>query len=286
VKIDRICIIGVGLIGGSLALALKKAGYCKHIVGAGRDSEKLQQAVALGIIDSYETDFKAAVANADLVFLSVPMGAMYAVLLEIMPVLQPHTIITDAGSSKVSVVNDATKALAAKLNQFVPGHPIAGIEKSGADAAFDSLYQGRRIILTPLKENSRDAIDTVVAMWQATGAEVDKMSAEHHDLVLAGTSHLPHVLAFALVDCLNQVEEVDEIFRFAAGGFRDFTRIASSDPVMWRDICLANRDAILLMMQRYQAELEQLRSAITGSDEQALFDIFSRAKQARDDFFM
>ncbi|MDH5484196.1 MAG: prephenate dehydrogenase/arogenate dehydrogenase family protein, partial [Gammaproteobacteria bacterium] len=199
---------------------------------------------------------------------------------------QPRTIITDAGSSKVSVVSDATEALGKKREQFVPGHPIAGIEKSGADAAFDSLYHNRRVILTPLEDNRREDIDSVIAMWQATGAEVDEMSAEHHDLVLAGTSHLPHVLAFGLVDCLNRVEEVDEIFRFAAGGFRDFTRIASSDPVMWRDICLANRDAILLMMQRYQVELEQLRTAISDSDETALFDIFSRAKQARDDFLM
>ena len=284
--INRLCVIGVGLIGGSLALALKKAGYVNQVTGAGRNVEHLERAKRLGVIDQYETDLGKAVSHADMVFVSVPLGAMAGVFNKIEPHIHKHTIVTDAGSAKHCVVEDAIRELGVKISQFVPGHPIAGTEKSGVDAAFDSLYQDRTIILTPLEENSRDDINKVRAMWKAAGANIDEMGTRHHDLVLAGTSHLPHMLAFSLVDCLNKVDDVEEIFRFAAGGFRDFTRIASSDPVMWRDICLSNSEAVLAMMKRFEDEMAELKQAIESNDADALYAIFSRAKKARDDFCM
>lgn len=284
--INHLCVIGVGLIGGSLSLALKKTGYVKQVTGIGRSIENLQKAKQLGVIDQYETDYAKAISHADMVFVSVPIGAMADVFKKIEPHLQRHTIVTDGGSAKHTVIEKAIEAFGVKINQFVPGHPIAGTEKSGAEAALDNLYQTRRVILTPLEENSQTDISKVRDMWKQAGAEVDEMGARHHDLVLAGTSHLPHVLAFALVDCLNNVDDVDEIFKYAAGGFRDFTRIASSDPVMWRDICINNSEAILAMMHSYQSEIDKLRHAIQDSDEDKLMKIFSDAKNARDDFCM
>lgn len=285
-SIERLCVIGVGLIGGSLALALKKAGYCNHIVGAGRNEQHLSHALELGILDEYTLDYAQAVSDADVVFVAVPLGAMADVFEQIEPALNPGTLVTDAGSAKHRVVEDAQRVFGPKIDQFIPGHPIAGTEQSGADAAIDSLYQERRVILTPLEENAQSDIDSIKSMWQATGAIVDEMGTRHHDLVLAGTSHLPHMLAFALVDCLNNVDDVDEIFRFAAGGFRDFTRIASSDPTMWRDICLSNREAVLVMMERYQKEMAVLKTAIENNDSDALYKLFSQAKSARDEFCM
>jgi len=284
--INRLCIIGVGLIGGSLALSLKKSGSCQSVIGAGRNIDNLKKAQQLKIIDEYTTDLAEAVKGADVIVVAVPLGAMPAVFERIAPAIKDTAIITDVGSAKCSVIDEAKIKLAEKIDQFVPGHPIAGTEKSGAEAAFDSLYENRRVILTPLKENTVEDIDAVRVMWEATGAKVDEMEAAHHDLVLAGTSHLPHVLAFALVDCLNKVDDVDEIFKYAAGGFRDFTRIASSDPVMWRDICLKNSTAILAMMKNYQNEIDGLKKAIESSDEDALLKIFSDAKSARDEFSM
>lgn len=284
--IKHLCVIGVGLIGGSLALALKKADYVEKVTGIGRSLPNLQTAQQRAVIDCYETDYASALADADMVFVSVPIGAMADVFAQIKPHLKPDAIICDGGSAKQQVIDVARDALGPQIKQFVPGHPIAGTEKSGAAAAFDSLYQNRRVILTPLAENSRADIDKVRAMWQAAGAEVDEMDARHHDLVLAGTSHLPHILAFALVDCLNKVEEVDEIFKYAAGGFRDFTRIASSDPVMWRDICLSNTDAILAMMQSYQQQIDELKQRIEEGDGEAILSLFKAAKDARDNFCM
>lgn len=284
--IKHLCVIGVGLIGGSLALALKKAGYVEKVTGIGRSLQNLQTAQQLAVIDHYETDYATALADADMVFVSVPIGAMADVFAQIKPHLKPGAIISDGGSAKQQVVDVARDALGSQISQFVPGHPIAGTEKSGAEAAFDSLYQDRRVILTPLAENSRADIDKVCAMWEAAGAAVDEMDARHHDLVLAGTSHLPHILAFALVDCLNKVEDVDEIFKYAAGGFRDFTRIASSDPVMWRDICLSNADAILAMMQNYQQQIDELKHCIEQGDGESILALFKAAKDARDNFCM
>jgi len=280
--INHLCVIGVGLIGGSLSLALKKAGYVKQVTGLGRSIENLEKAKQLGVIDNYETDYAKAVSHADMIFVAV----MSEVFKKIEPHLNKHTIITDGGSAKHTIINSATDALGLKVNQFIPGHPIAGTEKSGAEAAFDSLYENRRVILTPLENNTADDISKVSKMWSIAGAEVDEMGARHHDLVLAGTSHLPHVLAFALVDCLNNVDDVDEIFKYAAGGFRDFTRIASSDPVMWRDICVNNSEAILAMMQSYQNDLDVLKEAIHNSDSEELLKIFKNAKKARDNFCM
>ena len=284
--INRLCIIGVGLIGGSLALALKKAGYCHSIIGAGRNVDNLNKAIELNVIDEYETDLAKAVEGADVIVVAVPLGAMSDVFEKIAPVIKETAIVTDVGSAKCAVVESAKIKLAEKFEQFVPGHPIAGTEQSGVEAAFDSLYQDRRVILTPLAENTADSVQVINNMWRAAGAHMDQMDAAHHDLILAGTSHLPHILAFSLVDCLNRVDDVDEIFKYAAGGFRDFTRIASSDPVMWRDICLSNSEAILSMIERYQQELDDLKDVINNKDADSLLDLFSRAKRARDDFNM
>ncbi|MCW8922287.1 MAG: prephenate dehydrogenase/arogenate dehydrogenase family protein [Gammaproteobacteria bacterium] len=283
-KVQTVCIIGTGLIGGSLALALKKSGFCRRIVGAGRTEATLKKAVELGVVDHYETDFALAVKDADIVVVAVPLSAMKNVFEQIAPALSATAVVTDAGSAKQSVISDAQVAFGKTSNRFVAGHPISGTEKSGVTAAFTELYENRKVILTPTNGTDGEAVQLVTEMWQAAGAEVETMDAEHHDMVLAGTSHLPHILAFGLVDCLNSLEDVDEIFRFAAGGFRDFTRIASSDPVMWRDICLSNREDILVMMKKYQAQLQMISSALEDSDADALVEIFSRAKKARDQF--
>ncbi|MDA3869295.1 MAG: prephenate dehydrogenase/arogenate dehydrogenase family protein [Gammaproteobacteria bacterium] len=283
-KVQTVCIIGTGLIGGSLALALKQAGFCRHVIGAGRTEATLQKAVELGVIDHYEMDYAVAVKDADVVVVAVPLSAMKNVFEQIAPALSATAVVTDAGSAKQSVIKDAELALAKNFKRFVAGHPISGTEKSGVTAALVDLYKNRKVILTPTDRADADAVKLVTEMWQAAGAEVESMSARHHDLVLAGTSHLPHILAFGLVDCLNNLEGVDEVFRFAAGGFRDFTRIASSDPVMWRDICLSNREDIFRMLEKYQQQLQTIHQALQDSDGEALINIFARAKQARDQF--
>ena len=283
-QVETVCIIGTGLIGGSLALAIKQAGFCREIIGAGRTESTLIKAVELGVIDRYDTSIANAVAEADIVVVSVPLGSMRAVFEQVNTGRKDTTIITDAGSAKQSVIQDAESVFGPDFLNFVPGHPIAGTEQSGVTAAFPELYRKRRVILTPTQSTSSAALEKVRAMWQAAGAEVETMSAEHHDLVLAGTSHLPHLLAFGLVDCLNNLEDIDEIFRFAAGGFRDFTRIASSDPVMWRDICLSNRAEVLTMMKRYRDEMDKMYKALEAGDGETLREIFERAKKARDAF--
>ncbi len=282
--IRQLTIFGVGLIGGSLALALREAGVVDEIVGCSRREEHLRQALELGVIDRYHLDAAEAVAGADVVFVSVPLGAMRSVFEAMRPGLAADAVITDGGSAKQCVVDDARAAFGTLPPGFVPGHPIAGTEKSGVTAAFPELYRNRRVILTPLAESDPAAVERVRAMWQAAGAEVEEMEVHHHDEVLAATSHLPHMLAFGLVDSLARMRDNDEIFRYAAGGFRDFTRIASSDPVMWRDICIHNREAILDMTARYQADLEEMVRAIERGDGDALLEIFSRAKAARDRF--
>ncbi len=282
--IQRLCIIGVGLIGGSLARALRQAGACEEIVGAGRDPAHLQQAVDLGVIDRYETDIAAAVKDADMVFVSVPVGAMAAVFSALKDSLSDSAVLTDGGSAKGSVIAAAEQAFGQVPAQFVPGHPIAGIERSGVAASIPDLYRDRRVILTPLPRTDGGAIARVRAMWEATGATVTEMDPVHHDEVLAATSHLPHVLAFALVESLARLHDKREIFEYAAGGFRDFTRIASSDPDMWRDICLANADAILAMIERFSTDLQVLADAVRDHDSDKLQEIFTAAKQARDGF--
>ena len=280
--IERLCIIGVGLIGGSLALALRKSGFVKEIVGNGRDEAHLRKAVELGVVDRYHLVASQAVAGADMVVVAVPLGAMEQVFGDLSTALDYDAVLTDVGSSKRSVVQAAKNTLGNAFNRFVPGHPIAGTEQSGVEAAFPSLFENRRVILTPTASTDRSACDRVRAMWIAAGAMVEEMPMEHHDDILAATSHLPHMLAFALVDSLARLADHDEVFRYAAGGFRDFTRIASSDPVMWRDVCLANRESLLAAMARFQLDLSEVTAAIDRSDGASLEKMFARAKSIRD----
>lgn len=280
--IERLCIIGVGLIGGSLARALREAGACQEVVGAGRNSANLQTAVDLGVIDRYDTDLAQAVSGADMVVVCVPLGAMEGVFRAIKGQLTAHAVLTDVGSAKGSVIEAAQRVFDAVPDFFVPGHPIAGTEQSGVEASFPELYRDRRVILTPLPETDAHATDRVRDLWEAAGARVTEMDPIHHDAVLAATSHLPHVLAYTLVDSLSKLNDSDELFEYAAGGFRDFTRIASSDPVMWRDICLANGDAIQLMLEHYINDLQGLKRALKHHDGQQLLELFSAAKHARD----
>ncbi|MCG5535193.1 prephenate dehydrogenase [Ectothiorhodospira mobilis] len=282
--IKRLTIFGVGLIGGSLAMALRAAGTCHEVVGCSRSEEHLRQALERGVIDRYTLDPAEAVQGADMVVLAVPLGAMRAVCAAIRGHLAPEAALTDVGSAKGSVVEAVREGFGEMPLNFVPGHPIAGTEKSGVSAAFPGLFHGRRVILTPLETSDLGALARVRTMWEETGAVVETLSVAHHDEVLAATSHLPHLLAFGLVDSLARMGERDEIFRYAAGGFRDFTRIASSDPVMWRDICLANREAILQVMAGYQQDLGLITRAIEAQDGDALLEIFQRAKAARDEF--
>lgn len=282
--IKKLVIFGVGLIGGSLALALRQANYCQQIVGCSRNAEHLQKAVDLGVIDSFTLDPQDAVHDADMVLLAVPMGAMGKLLQQIKPVLPADAILTDAGSTKGSVVAEVEQVFGKDFTRFVPGHPIAGREKSGVEAAIPDLYIKRRVILTPLPHTDADALATVEAMWQVTGAVLEQMPVELHDQVLAATSHLPHVLAFSLVDTLLNLPMREDIFRYAAGGFRDFTRIASSDPVMWRDICLTNKTAIVDMISKLQADLSEFAALMEQQDGDALYERMSRAKQARDSY--
>jgi prephenate dehydrogenase len=280
--IRRLAIIGVGLIGGSLARALRAAGAVGEIVGCGRGRANLERAVQLGVIDRYTHDVGEAVAAADMVFLAVPLGAMRATFAAMKGHLAADAVITDGGSAKFSVVEDCRAVFGEVLPNLVAGHPIAGTENSGVEAAFAELYQNRRIILTPTEGTAPEALARVRAMWQACGGEITLMSVAHHDEVLAATSHLPHMLAFGLVDTLARMKENDEIFRYAAGGFRDFTRIASSNPVMWRDVCVANRRALGEMMSHYLSEMQELAETIERGDGEQLLEIFTRAKCARD----
>lgn len=280
--IERLTVIGVGLIGGSLARALRAAGLVGEVVGCGRSAANLKRAVELGVIDRYSHDPGEAVEGADLVFLAVPLGAMRESFAALRGHLRADAVVTDGGSVKGSVVADARAVFGEIPARLVPGHPIAGTEHSGVEASFAELYRGRRVILTPLPETDPDALDRVTRMWQACGAEVTAMDVAHHDEVLAATSHLPHMLAFGLVDALARLRENDEIFRYAAGGFRDFTRIASSSPVMWRDICIANREALGAALARFSAEMGDLAETIRRGDGEHLLEIFARAKAARD----
>ena len=280
--IDTLSIIGVGLIGSSLSLALKQAGAVGRVIGFGRNRKNLEKGVELGVLDGFEASIEAAVADADVVVVAVPLGAMQAVFSELSNTLKPGAIITDVGSSKGSVVTAARAQLGENLARFVPGHPIAGNEKSGVEAGFASLFDNRRVILTPVEQTDVDATACIDAMWRNCGAVIEYLDVEHHDKVLAATSHLPHMLAYALVHHLSNLNDHDEIFRYAAGGFRDFTRIASSDPVMWRDVCIANGDALGELIKQYQRELDRISAAIDSGDSDELLRLFSRAKSERD----
>lgn len=279
--IGKLAIFGVGLIGGSFALALREAGAVGEIVGVGRSAENLRAALDLRVIDRIAADAADALSGTDLVVLAIPVGQMAAVMRQIAPYLSPETAITDAGSTKQDVVALARSELAAHLAAFVPGHPIAGAENSGVTAARTDLFRNRNTVLTPLPENAPAAVQKIAAAWRLCGAQVAQMSAAEHDTIFAAVSHLPHLLAFALVDDIAAKPNAAELFRYAASGFRDFTRIAASSPEMWRDICLANRTALLSELGAYQEQLARLRAMLESSDGAALEQVFQQARQAR-----
>ena len=279
---ENVTIIGVGLIGGSRAL--RRGALCAHSTGYGRREEHLRRAVELGVIDDYCTDIREAVAAADLVVLATPLSTTEGLLRVMAPALKANAVITDVGSAKGAVVAAAEQTLGEHLVRFVPGHPIAGTEQSGVEHSFAELFDDHLVILTPLPQNDPETVELVREMWERCGARVISTDIAHHDRVLAATSHLPHMLAYALVDCLAEMGEREEIFRYAAGGFRDFTRIASSSPEMWHDICLANREQLLLVLDDFESHLTAVRQAIADNDGERLLSIFKRAKQARDGF--
>ncbi len=266
-----------------MALAAKQHHLVAEIVGTGRNEAELATAVRLGVIDRYDLNISTAVAGADLVIVAVPLGAIRAVFEQIKGHLRDTAVLTDVGSAKVSVIDDALAVFGDLPPGFVPGHPIAGTEKRGVEAAFAALFDQRNVILTPTKSSQAEAIATVSQFWTRCGANVITMDPQHHDEVLAATSHLPHVLAFTMVNTLSRLHGPTEAFRYAAGGFRDFTRIASSDPVMWRDVCLANAEATLMVLDRYIADLGTVADAIKHGDGDRLKQLFSQAKQIRDD---
>lgn len=285
--LNKIVIFGVGLIGGSAALALKHAGAVGRIVGVGRSLDNLQSALDLDVIDEAQSDIATAMENADLVLIATPVAQTPTILEAIIPHLSKNTIITDAGSTKSDIAQYVEAAsLKAKnpaqfLSQFVGGHPIAGAEKSGVAAAKADLFVGKNVVLTPNTQTSVEALSQVRALWHATGANVSEMSASAHDQIFAAVSHMPHLLAFALVDDLANRKNAKQLFDFAASGFRDFTRIAGSSPEMWRDISLANREALLSEIDSFQKELLLLKMLIDTEDQQGLQDLFERASHAR-----
>ena len=274
----RLAVIGVGLIGGSFALGLKKAKAVSHVVGVGRNAANLKLAMERGILDSIAADAASAARDADLVLVAAPVGQYERIFADL---ANSKALITDAGSTKRDVIAAARKALGKRIAQFVPAHPIAGAEKSGAAAASAELFREKRVVLTPLRENRAALVEQVESAWQACGARVSRMDAEEHDAVLAVVSHLPHVLAYALVHGVAKRNNADQLFSFAAGGFRDFTRIASSHPEMWRDICLANRDRLLQELKSYGNELGSIRKLIQKGDGAGLEKLFAGARDAR-----
>ena len=279
--IGKLVICGVGLIGGSFALGLRRAAVVAHVVGIGRRREPLERAHALGVIDEIATDWAQALAGADLVLLAAPVGQMDVIMAAMAPHLGPHTVVTDAGSTKRDVVAAIHRHLGQHLAQVVPAHPIAGAEKSGVEAAFAELYCGRKVVLTPLAQSRPEAVERVRAAWQACGATVVDMTPQEHDHVFAAVSHLPHLLAFGLVHELARRDNASVLFAHAASGFRDFTRIAGSHPEMWRDICTANRVALLAELDAYRDELSRLRAMLEAADGDALEAVFERARRAR-----
>jgi prephenate dehydrogenase len=281
----KVVVCGVGLIGGSFALAIKSAlagRLCPRIVGMGRSRAPLEEALQLGVIDEIGTDWASALKGADLLLLGMPVGQMAPVMQALVPHLEPQTLVTDGGSTKSDVVAAARAAFGNKIAQFVPGHPIAGAEKSGVAAAKADLYLDRRVVLTPLAENAPESVAAVRKVWEICGARVSELAADEHDRVFAAVSHLPHLLAFALVHDLATRDNSAQLFGFAAGGFRDFTRIASSHPEMWRDICLANRRALIQELDAYMTELLKTRVLLASGDAAGLEAMFATARARRD----
>ncbi|MDO3379434.1 prephenate dehydrogenase [Geoalkalibacter halelectricus] len=280
--IPRLAIVGVGLIGGSLALALREAGAVGEVIGIGRGLANLEKALELGIVDRITQDAVAGTREADLVFLATPVCKLGEVAAAIIPHLKRGAVITDGGSVKAQVIA-AIEPLLRPGVSFVPGHPIAGTEKSGAEAAFATLYHHRRCILTPTQNTESDALEMVERMWRTAGSEVVVMDAEKHDRILAAISHLPHMVAYSLVNAVGSYDRYEEnILEYSAGGFRDFTRIASSDPSMWRDIALTNRAALLEMMERFEHFLAELKEDVRSGEGERLYEFFQRSKELRD----
>ncbi len=280
-RINKLVVIGVGLIGGSFALALKKARIVSQVVGVGRSRKNLQLALRRGVIDHAETDAARAVVDADLVLVGAPGGQMPGIFARIAPALPPHAVVTDAGSTKQDVIAAARRHLGAHFAQFVPAHPIAGTEHSGAGAAFAELFCDRTLILLPQKETKAAALRLVRAAWLACGARIVRLEAAEHDEIFGAVSHLPHVAAFALVNLLAQRRDAKRLLGFSGGGLRDTVRIAGSSPEMWRDICIANRAALVPLVDGYISELEAARSALAAGDGDALEAMFSAAQKAR-----
>ena len=281
----RIVVCGVGLIGGSFALAVKSAlaeRNAVRVIGMGRSRAPLEQALELGVIDEIAPDWGVALDGADLVLLGMPVGQMLHVMHAMAPHLAAQTLVTDGGSTKSDVAVAARTAFGRKIGQFIPGHPIAGAEKSGVAAARADLYRGKRVVLTPLPENTPAAVQSVRSIWELCGARVSELTPVEHDRVFAAVSHLPHLLAFALVHDLAQRNNADQLFGFAASGFRDFTRIASSHPEMWRDICVANRTALLQELDAYMHELLRTRVLLASADSAGLERMFDSARTRRD----
>lgn len=283
-RVNTLAVIGLGLIGGSLAKAAKQTGFAAHTMAYSLNFSEVKLGVELGVVDSAASSVEEAVKNADIVVVAVPVMAFESTLAEIKPYLKPGAVLTDVGSVKGCFLSAVEKIFASVPDFVVPGHPIAGSERSGVLAADANLYRHHKVILTPTAQTSNTALTLVRDMWESCGATVLEMSVAHHDEVLAATSHLPHLLAFSLVDTLAGEEENQEIFRYAAGGFRDFTRIAASDPVMWHDIFLANHDALLSVLDHFTQDLAMLRKAVESRDSQTLLGVFTRAKSAREHF--
>lgn len=281
--IDKLAVVGVGLIGGSLALALKEAGSVGHVVGIGRGLPNLETALRLGVVDSFTQDIAEGVADADVIFLATPVQALGSLAKLAMPHLKPGAILTDGGSVKQAVI-DAIEPHLRDDVYFVPGHPIAGTENSGAEAAFATLYRDRRCILTPTAKTDAAALERMRFMWQVVGSQVVIMDVEKHDRVLAAISHLPHMVAYALVNAVGSYDRYNEnILEYSAGGFRDFTRIASSDPTMWRDIALTNREALIEMMEQFEVFFAELKEDVATGSADRLFEFFRRSKKSRDE---
>ena len=280
-SISSIAIFGVGLIGGSLALALKRAGYVGRVIGVGRSRANLERALQVGAIDEIQSDPRQAVADAEVIVLATPVNAINRLLESVSEAMDETKIITDVGSVKGGIVECARETLGPYFSRFVPGHPIAGKEKSGINAASAELFENHRIILTPLRETNPEACRTIQRMWAVTGGEVSLMEVENHDRVLSLTSHLPHVLAYVMMDFLSLSPDRRACYRMAAGGLYDFTRTASSDPEMWRDICLMNRSKLLEDIASYQQHLDRLANMIAGEDGSGIGELYASAKQAR-----
>ncbi|MEH7908750.1 prephenate/arogenate dehydrogenase family protein [Rhizobium laguerreae] len=282
VQFDRIALIGIGLIGSSLAYDIRRLGLAREIVVATRSPDTLKRAEELGLGDRYTTSSQDAVKDADLVIVSVPVGASESVAKEISASLKSGAIVTDVGSTKASVIAQMLPHMPDNVH-FIPGHPLAGTEKSGPDAGFPGLFEGRWCIFTPVAGTDEAALKRLRSFWEALGSKVDEMDAEHHDKVLAIVSHLPHIIAYNIVGTADDLETVteSEVIKYSASGFRDFTRLAASDPTMWRDVCLHNRDAILEMLARFSEDLAYLQRAIRWGEGDKIFELFTRTRAIR-----